>query len=256
MVVEFQIPSRAPRADCALTVLLADGDDAFTSSLLPHLDRHGLQVTRASTARAAWQWSLGQSFDVIVLDRDLPDGDALGLVALLRDHGNHTPVVALAAVPDVNHAFALGRLGISAYLKKPVALAEFVESIRRAAGPARGASVAPVDDIVAWLVSTLAEIQGEQRVAEAGTAGTEPPLNCAPDLVAHLTSGRLNLVEFLTASELLRCHLRRLTPAPEIAPDDEATSRQELERFGVRVDQVGSRHSAISRCGGPLQPSW
>ena len=58
-------------------------------------------------------------FDVFTLDRLLPDGDGLAVVAALREAGVRAPVLVLSALSDVDERIAGLRAGGDDYLVKP-----------------------------------------------------------------------------------------------------------------------------------------
>jgi DNA-binding response OmpR family regulator len=80
-------------------------------------------------------------FDVIVLDRMLPDGDGLDLCRRIRADGIATPILCLTAMGEVGDRIEGLDAGADDYLRKPFALAELrarVRALARRAG--RGAS--------------------------------------------------------------------------------------------------------------------
>jgi two-component system OmpR family response regulator len=66
------------------------------------------------------------AFDVLILDRMLPELDGLELLRRLRAAGNRTPVLLLSALGDVDQRVAGLRAGGDDYLAKPFALAELL----------------------------------------------------------------------------------------------------------------------------------
>jgi two-component system OmpR family response regulator len=100
-------------------------------------------------------------FDVIVLDRMLPDLDGTEVVRLLRARNVQTPVLMLTALGSVEHRVDGLDAGADDYLPKPFAFAELLARIRALARrPA-----APED--ARWAVGDL--VLDEQRhVARVG----------------------------------------------------------------------------------------
>jgi two-component system OmpR family response regulator len=86
--------------------------------------------------------SLAQSgdYDVLVVDRMLPKRDGLSLIGALREKGNHTPVLILSALGQVDDRIKGLRAGGDDYLPKPYAFAELLARVevlsRRHGGPA------------------------------------------------------------------------------------------------------------------------
>jgi DNA-binding response OmpR family regulator len=69
-------------------------------------------------------------FDVIVLDRMLPDLDGTEVVQLLRTRDITTPVLMLTALGSVDHRVAGLDAGADDYLAKPFAFAELLARLR------------------------------------------------------------------------------------------------------------------------------
>jgi len=85
-------------------------------------------------------------YDVIVLDRGLPDIDGLMVLRILRTKGVATPILLLTALGSVDERIAGLDAGADDYLPKPFAFGELVARIRalgrRPAGAAEGRLVA------------------------------------------------------------------------------------------------------------------
>ena len=88
-------------------------------------------------------------FDVIVLDRMLPDLDGTEIVRLLRARDVRTPILMLTALGSVEHRVSGLDSGADDYLPKPFAFAELLARIR-----ALGRRPAPSDG-ARWVVGDL-----------------------------------------------------------------------------------------------------
>jgi DNA-binding response OmpR family regulator len=71
-----------------------------------------------------------ENFDALIADRTLPDGDALELIARLRQEGSDTPILMLTARDAVEDRVAGLETGADDYLIKPFAMAELVARVR------------------------------------------------------------------------------------------------------------------------------
>ena len=109
-------------------------------------------VTRASFV-ADWALSLADayalrenaSYDLILLDLSLPDGDGLGFLRELRFENVRTPVIVLTARGGLNDRIAGLDDGADDYLVKPFQLAEMVSRCRAVLRRRDRVDLAPVE---------------------------------------------------------------------------------------------------------------
>ncbi len=69
-------------------------------------------------------------YDVIVLDRMLPDIDGIAVLRLMRAKAIRTPILLLTALGSVEDRVAGLEAGADDYLPKPFAFAELIARIR------------------------------------------------------------------------------------------------------------------------------
>jgi two-component system OmpR family response regulator len=92
-------------------------------------ERHVVDVARDAVAGMALAGA-GEPYDVLVLDRMLPDLDGVELLRLLRSRGVATPSLMLTALGGVDDRVAGLDAGADDYLAKPFAFAELLARIR------------------------------------------------------------------------------------------------------------------------------
>jgi two-component system, OmpR family, response regulator len=122
-------------------ILLVEDDPQMAEYLRKALIEAGAVVDRASDGREGLLMAAGGDYDVLILDRMLPGLDGLAIVRTLRASGNHTPVLFLSALGDVDDRVEGLRAGGDDYLIKPFAFSELqarVEALLR-----RGTAEAP-----------------------------------------------------------------------------------------------------------------
>lgn len=117
-----------------MRILLVE-DDAHTAAFIRKgLREDGHAVDSADNGRDGLFLATTEPYDAVVLDRMLPALDGLTVLQTLRGAGNHTPVLLLTALGDVDHRVEGLRAGADDYLVKPFAYAELaarLDSIAR-----------------------------------------------------------------------------------------------------------------------------
>jgi two-component system OmpR family response regulator len=121
-------------------VLLLEDDRDLAAGVAAALRRAGLAVDRVGTLASADEALSVNTYDAAVLDRMVPDGDALHLVRRLRAVGVAVPVLFLTARDRVDDRVDGFTAGGDDYLIKPFAMPELVVRVRslcRRAGTVR-----------------------------------------------------------------------------------------------------------------------
>ena len=141
-------PSHAPAEPAAaLRILLAEDND-FNQQLIDHLlRRRGHDVVVARDGRKALEALDHSSFDLMLLDIQMPELDGFQVIEVLRRReqtaGGHLPVVALTAHAMKEDRERCLQAGMDDYLSKPIRAAEFFAVIDRVLA-GRLASEAPL----------------------------------------------------------------------------------------------------------------
>jgi DNA-binding response OmpR family regulator len=126
-----------------MRALLVEDNARLAALLAEGLRRAGWEAESVGSLEEAEAAVVVGDYDVVVLDRGLPDGDGLDLVRSLRNRPVAPPVLVMTARGEVAEICEGLDLGADDYIVKPVSLAELVSrlnAVRR-----RGArNVAPV----------------------------------------------------------------------------------------------------------------
>jgi two-component system OmpR family response regulator len=111
-------------------ILLLEDDRRLGDVLVRAFRQAGHSVDHVETVEdGGWQ-AHSSSYDVIVLDVMLPDGDGYSLCAKLREEGIWTPVLMLTARDAVPDRVRGLDVGADDYLVKPFVLAELEARLR------------------------------------------------------------------------------------------------------------------------------
>jgi two-component system OmpR family response regulator len=112
-----------------MKVLVVEDDVEVRDYLNTELNRIGYAVTVGKTLAQAKGLVIADTFDVVVLDRMLPDGDGLSFIEEIRGDGIPVPVLVLSALGEVNHRVEGLQAGGDDYLVKPFDITELVARI-------------------------------------------------------------------------------------------------------------------------------
>jgi two-component system OmpR family response regulator len=131
-------------------VLLIEDDLDAADYLVKGLKESGHQVEHAADGKAGLLKAVAENFDVLIVDRMLPELDGLSLVQHLRATGKATPVLFLSALGEVDDRVKGLRAGGDDYLVKPYAFAELlarVETLGRRPQPQPVATSLKIADL-------------------------------------------------------------------------------------------------------------
>jgi DNA-binding NtrC family response regulator len=102
-------------------VLIVDDDVAVTNYFMVFLVQTGLfEPHVANDSREVEGLLERETFDVVMLDMDMPNVSGMDILRGMRSRGDGTPVVILTGVSDVDLAVRAMKLGAFDYLTKPV----------------------------------------------------------------------------------------------------------------------------------------
>lgn len=105
-------------------------DDAVTGQeIVAELNSHGLDVDWADNGREGLAKAIAGGYDLITLDRMLPEVDGLTIVTTLRNLKIATPILMISALSDVDERVRGLRAGGDDYLTKPFASDEMAARV-------------------------------------------------------------------------------------------------------------------------------
>jgi two-component system OmpR family response regulator len=136
-----------------MRILLAEDDTEIAAHVGNGLRDAGYEFEHHADGRAALAAATSGTFDLLIVDRMLPQLEGLAMIASLRASGITTPVLVLSALGTVDHRVEGLKAGGDDYLVKPFALAELlarVEALLRrgsAAGGVPGGMLLRVADL-------------------------------------------------------------------------------------------------------------
>jgi DNA-binding response OmpR family regulator len=113
-----------------MRLLLVEDDGELGPAVTTGLRDHGFAVDYATCRAEADLKVAVNSYDCVIADRGLPDGDALGLIKSWRGAGRTVPVLVLTALGAIDDRISGFEHGADDYLVKPFALGELVARVR------------------------------------------------------------------------------------------------------------------------------
>lgn len=143
-----------------MKVLLVEDEPGLASALRTALARHGILVDHVTTLADASEAVRSFPYDVLILDRRLPDGEGLSIIPGLRSQGIVLPVLILTARGDLADKVEGLDYGADDYMAKPFAIEELMARIRALAR--RPAAVQ--NDLVSAGALTYDFVQRDARV--------------------------------------------------------------------------------------------
>ncbi len=109
-----------------MKVLLVEDDVEGAAYLKRALSEAGHVVDHAASGQEGLHLAAGEPYEVIILDRMLPQVDGLTILRVLRTSGIKTPILVLTALGGIEDRVEGLEAGGDDYLVKPFALAELL----------------------------------------------------------------------------------------------------------------------------------
>jgi putative nucleotidyltransferase with HDIG domain len=126
-------PSRSQtRRKGRVRVLAVDDEPHVRSTISGVLERHGFETVVAASGREAMEILERDSFDLVLADIVMKDGDGLALLERIRERFPYMPVVMVTAIHDISVAIDAMRRGAYDYLLKPFERGQLVAAVERA----------------------------------------------------------------------------------------------------------------------------
>lgn len=225
------------------TILLVEDDAAIALVIETAMAREGYALHRVATIADRNRALAEHTFQLMITDVILPDGNGLVELADLRDHHGIASVIVLSAQNTLNTAVRAAEQGAFEYLPKPFDLNELVRVVKSAlSGPPRQqplSSVTPDTDAMP-LIGRAASMQSVYRT------------------IAKLATNDLSVLilgESGTGKELVAAAIHdtgRRTQGPFVAVNMAAIPRDliEAELFG---HEKGAFTGAHARAAGRFE---
>lgn len=114
-----------------MKILLLEDDKILCESLKEFLELEGYKVDAAHRGPEVFDLTFTQSYDLYILDVNVPEIDGFDVLASLKDSGDETPAIYITALTDINSISKGFEIGADDYIKKPFDPEELVIRIKR-----------------------------------------------------------------------------------------------------------------------------
>ncbi|WP_286820212.1 response regulator [Desulfobacter sp. UBA2225] len=113
-------------------VLIIDDEQEFTEALAERMTNRGMTVSTSSSAIEGLQSVEEQSFDVVVLDLQMPEMDGIETLKILKKKRPELQVILLTGHATVEKGIEAMKLGAMDLLEKPADMTTLTEKIKKA----------------------------------------------------------------------------------------------------------------------------
>jgi len=113
-----------------MRILVVEDEHRIAVAIKKGLEQERYAVDVAYNGTDGLDMALGETYDVIILDRMLPGLDGIAVCTQLRAQKNHTPILLLTAKAQTHERVEGLDAGADDYLPKPFAFEELVARVR------------------------------------------------------------------------------------------------------------------------------
>ena len=121
-----------PDENKKINLLMVDDEEDFLSSLAERLGHRDFNVTTATEGAQAVKAAKKGTFDVAILDMNLPGMDGMELLRILKKKHKYLEVVILTGYGKITSAVEATKLGAYSYLEKPFDFEKLLEVLKEA----------------------------------------------------------------------------------------------------------------------------
>ncbi len=111
-------------------ILLVEDDSILSETLSELLQTQGYDISIALSAQDALDITYKQSFEIMLLDVNIPGFSGFELLSMLRESGNSIPCIFLTSLNDIASLSRGFEVGADDYIKKPFDFDELLVRIQ------------------------------------------------------------------------------------------------------------------------------
>lgn len=231
-----------------LNLLLVEDDLDLASTVVDYLSFESIQCDHAANGIAGLniirqQQNENQSFDVILLDINMPRMDGLSLCQTLRQEGTNTPILMLTARDTLQDKIAGFNAGTDDYLVKPFEIEELLVRIlalsKRRSGQMTRLSVGDLQLDTSLKTANI----NEQRIKLTPTTYQilEALMRATPEPVSRAALLQSIWGDEIPDSSSLRVHIHHLRKALDVVNASDMIKT--IAGFGFAIDSLKEQGS-------------
>lgn len=112
-----------------MRILIVEDDKIISKNSKFYFEKNNILTDCAYDLKSAEELIYSKSYDVILLDRRLPDGDGLELIERCKSTLQNIPILVLSAMTELSDKLDAFDKGVMDYVVKPFALPEVLARI-------------------------------------------------------------------------------------------------------------------------------
>ncbi len=113
-------------------ILIIDDENTLSQSLSKTLEHHGYLTVKLDSKQAFHKLPANASFDIVLLDLKLPDGDGLELMKPIKERNSNTQVIVMTGYGTIDLAVSATKKGAFHFITKPFNIGEIINLCSKA----------------------------------------------------------------------------------------------------------------------------
>ncbi len=113
-----------------MKILVVEDEHRIAQAIKKGLEQELHAVDIAYTGPDGYDFASTENYDLIILDRMLPEMDGMQICSKLRQKKNHTPILMLTAKGQIGDKVQGLNAGADDYMTKPFAFAELIARVK------------------------------------------------------------------------------------------------------------------------------
>ncbi|WP_281212823.1 response regulator transcription factor [Shewanella insulae] len=194
-----------------MLVLLVEDNRLLAKNIVHYLELNDIECDYAETLAQAEQVIFSRTFDAIVLDLNLPDGDGISACKQWKEQRILSPIIMLTARSNLQDRLSGFEVGADDYLVKPFAMAELVARLKVVSQRRPSPNSLFIGDLELDFAGHHAHRQGQQlALSRTGWQILTFLARRSPETVEREEIERLLWPDSLPDSDSLRSHIHLL----------------------------------------------